>query len=253
MENNPFAPPNILDAKRILAIQPHYDDNDIFAGGTLATLAERGAELHYLTVTDDLVGVVDASWSKEEATARLRDDQRRAGEIVGVRGQCWLGYPDAGKYDYFDVRRDIIQHIRLVRPDFILTVDPWMPYEAHNDHILTGRTTAEAAILFGLTRLPTDPEIDASYDADPFDLVGVGFYATANPNVIFDISAVQEKKHRAMSQYHAQFSDGDMASHLQFLAYQEQKYARDKPFAAGEPLKVLRTLHLHGFQEAVYT
>ena len=253
MKNSPFTPPNLLDAKRILAIQPHYDDNDIFAGGTLAALAERGAELHYLTVTDDLVGVVDVSWSKEEATARLRDDQRRAGEIVGVCGQYWLGYPDAGKYDYFDVRRDIINHIRLVRPDFIVTVDPWMPYEAHNDHILTGRAAAEAAILFGLTRLPTDPEIDATFDDDPFDVLGIAFYATANPNVIFDISAVQEKKHGAVAQYHAQFEEEGIAGFLQFLAYQEREYARDKPFTAGEPLKVLRTLHLHGFSQAVYT
>ena len=28
--------PNLYNAKKILAIQPHYDDNDIAAGGTIS-------------------------------------------------------------------------------------------------------------------------------------------------------------------------------------------------------------------------
>ena len=88
---NPFAPPDIRKARRILAIQPHYDDNDIAAGGTLAALSAAGAELIYLTVTDDLVGVVDQLQSDEAMTTALRDDQFRAGEIVGVKEQYWLG------------------------------------------------------------------------------------------------------------------------------------------------------------------
>jgi LmbE family N-acetylglucosaminyl deacetylase len=45
--------PDIFQAKKILCVQPHYDDNDIGAGGTLAKLHEAGAEIIYLTVTDD--------------------------------------------------------------------------------------------------------------------------------------------------------------------------------------------------------
>jgi LmbE family N-acetylglucosaminyl deacetylase len=67
--------PDLWAAKRILAIQPHYDDNDIGAGGALAALAAAGAEVDYLTVTDDLVGVLDASLSDAEATALQRREQ----------------------------------------------------------------------------------------------------------------------------------------------------------------------------------
>ena len=49
--------PDLAGAQRILCVQPHYDDNDIAAGGTVAALAEAGVEVFYLTVTDDLVGV----------------------------------------------------------------------------------------------------------------------------------------------------------------------------------------------------
>src|SRR5689334_18289945 len=130
--------PNIFEAKRILCIQPHYDDNDIAAAGILTQLAKNGAELFYLTVTDDLMGVVDTSLSNEDAAKSLKRDQFAAGRIVGVREQYWLGYPDAGEYDYFAVRRDLLKYIRMIKPDFIFTCDPWLTYEAHHDHIQTG-------------------------------------------------------------------------------------------------------------------
>ena len=59
--------PDIFSAKRILCIQPHYDDNDIAAAGILTQLAKNGAEIFYLTATDDLMGVVDTSLSDADA------------------------------------------------------------------------------------------------------------------------------------------------------------------------------------------
>ncbi|HNC91643.1 MAG TPA: PIG-L family deacetylase, partial [Anaerolineales bacterium] len=113
--------PDIFSAKRFLCIQPHYDDNDIGAAGILTQLAKNGAEIIYLTVTNDLMGVVDSSLSDDEAAATLKRDQFAAAEIVGVKKQYWLGYPDAGEYGYFDVRRDLLKYIRLLKPDFVFT------------------------------------------------------------------------------------------------------------------------------------
>lgn len=89
--------PDVMQAKRVLAVQPHYDDNDIAAGGTLAALHAAGAEIVYLTVTDDLMGVIDASLSPGAAAAQLKREQEAAGKIIGVSQHYWLGYPDAGK------------------------------------------------------------------------------------------------------------------------------------------------------------
>lgn len=250
---DPFEKPDLRTAKRILAVQPHYDDNDIAAGGTLAALVENGAELSYLTVTNDLVGVLDETLSDAAAAEQLRAEQYQAGEIIGVQGQYWLGFPDAGKYDYFDVRQGIIQHIRMVRPDFIFTCDPWMAYEAHNDHTLTGRAAAEAAILFGMTRLKTLPEVDEVFARNPFDITGIVFYGSSHPNTVFDISATNAKKHAAVDKYRAQFSAESMDRLLGFLDFKEMEFAKDEPFAYGEPLKVLRGFHLHGYPQALYT
>lgn len=250
---NPFEKPDLMSARRILAVQPHYDDNDIAAGGTLAALVENGAELFYLTVTDDLVGVIDTSLKVEAATEQLRREQYQAGEIIGVQGQYWLGFPDAGQYDYFQVRKGIIQHIRMLRPDFIFTCDPWMAYEAHNDHILTGRAAAEAAILYEMTRLETIPEVDEVFAQDPSTLTGVAFYGTSYPNTIFDIEATREKKHAAIDGYRAQFTEPGMQMLHAMLEIKESEFAQDQGFRYGEPLKVLRSFHLHGYPQAIST
>jgi LmbE family N-acetylglucosaminyl deacetylase len=250
---NPFEKPDLKTAKRILAVQPHYDDNDIAAGGTLAALVKNGAALYYLTVTNDLVGVIDQTLDDASAEKQLRSDQIQAGEIIGVEGQYWLGYPDAGKYDYFEVRTRIIEHIRLIRPDFIFTCDPWMAYEAHNDHILTGKATAEAAILFGMNRIRTSPEIDKAFSKNPFDITGVVFYGTSYPNTVFDISETRELKHQAIDRYRTQFTADGMKRLHAILDLKEQEFAQEKPFSHGEPLKALRSFHLHGYPQAMQT
>jgi LmbE family N-acetylglucosaminyl deacetylase len=235
--------PDLREAKRILAIQPHYDDNDIGAGGSLAALAAGGARIDYLTVTDDLVGVLDATLTDEEATARLRGEQERAGAEIGVNGQYWLGFPDAGDYDYYALRREIIRHIRLLRPDFIFSVDPWLPYESHGDHLKTGRAVTEAALLYGFPRLATDPEIDRSYR--PHTLRGIALYFTLKPNQIFDISEFRERKHRALDAYQAQFTPESLEQLHRGLDFVERNCAEEEAFSHGEPLKVLSPGQLH--------
>ena len=235
--------PNLREAKRILAIQPHYDDNDIGAGGALAALAAGGAEVDYLTVTDDLVGVLDATLSDEEATARLRSEQESAGTEIGVKRQYWLGFPDAGDYDHHTLRREIIRHIRMLRPDFLFSVDPWLPYEAHGDHLKTGRAVTEAALLYGFPRLATDPEVDRDYQSHT--LIGIALYFTLKPNQIFDISEFRDRKHRAIDAYRAQFTPESIEQLHRGLDFMERAWAEGKAFSHGEALKLLSPAQLH--------
>lgn len=248
MSKELFAKPDIFQAERVLVVQPHYDDNDISAGGTLAKLAAQGTEIYYLTVTDDLVGVVDQSLPEEKMLSGLKGDLDRAGKIIGVKDKFWLGYPDAGKYDYFDVRRDIIQYIRELRPDFVLTCDPWTPYEFHNDHIMTGKAAAAAANLYGLLRLKTDRAVDAAYE--PCELQGIAFYTSAHPNTVVDITDVWAQKREAVSQYRMQFTAVEMEMLLQRLEMWARHVAADTGYTYAESLKVMHGWQLHGFAEA---
>jgi len=236
--------PDLLAARNVLCIQPHYDDTDIGAGGTIARLKQLGARITYLTVTDNLVGVLDDSLSDEQATAALQRDQRAAGALIGVDEQILLGYPDAGSYDYFDLRRDLIEHIRRIRPDFVLTCDPWLPYEFHSDHVLCGRAAAAAVCLqAAVRRLQTSPEVDAAYEK--YDVTAIALYWTRAPNTVVDISRQREIKHRAIDCYETQLSAEERAFFHGVLEHKERVWAAGRPFSHGEALKVLRPVHLH--------
>lgn len=236
--------PDIFSAKRILCIQPHYDDNDIAAGGILTQLARNGAELFYLTATDDLMGVVDHSLSNEEAAKALKRDQFAAGKIVGVKEQFWCGYPDAGEYNYFDLRRDFLKYIRMLKPDFVFAPDAWLTYEGHHDHIQTGLAAAEAVMFAGLTKIASsDPDVDAAYEGH--DIQGIALYFTREPNTIADISFTWEDKLAAVKCYEAQFDPAGMDQLIMALDMKSQQVAQGQSFARGEPLKVLHTSALH--------
>ena len=236
--------PELNAAKRILCVQPHYDDNDIAAAGTLSLLRQNGATIFYLTVTDDLMGVVDQTLSQQQATAALKSDQIIAGKIIGVKNHYWLGYPDAGDYDYFSLRRDILEHIRSLRPDFVFTADPWLTYEAHRDHIQTGLATAEAVMFAGLTKIPSsDPAVDAAYSGH--DIQGIAFYYTREPNYITNIAETWDEKIDAVRSYNTQFTPDDMDLLVMALEMKARQVAAKSDFEFGEPLKVLHPRALH--------
>ena len=236
--------PDIFSAKRILCIQPHYDDNDIGAAGILTQLAKNGAEIIYLTVTNDLMGVVDGFASDEEAAQALKRDQFAAAEIVGVKEQYWLGYPDAGEYGYFDVRRDLLRHIRMIKPDFVFTCDPWLTYEGHRDHIQTGLATSEAVMFAGLTKIASsDPKVDSAYEGHSIN--GIAFYFTREPNMIADITSTWEDKIGVLRCYEAQFDPDGLDELVMAMDMKSQQVAQGQGFSRGEPLKVLHTSALH--------
>lgn len=234
--------PALAEARRLLCIQPHYDDNDIGAGGTVASLVEAGAEVTYVTVTDDMLGIRE-DLPEAEARAQLRREQAEAAREIGVAHQVWLDFADGGEYDYFELRRALVREIRRFRPDFVLTCDPWAPYEAHSDHIRVGRAAAEAALFQRMPRFRTTADVDARYT--PYDLRGVAFYFTAAPNTIFDIDAARARKHKALDAYVSQFGEIELQLLHGALEIKEREWAQGHDFGHGEGLKVLSPLHLH--------
>jgi LmbE family N-acetylglucosaminyl deacetylase len=236
--------PDLFSAKRILCIQPHYDDNDIAAAGILTQLVRNGAELFYLTATDDLMGVVDIALSNEDAADALRRDQFAAGTVVGVKEQYWLGYPDAGDYSYFDLRRDLLKYIRLLRPDFVFAPDAWLTYEGHRDHIQTGLAAAEAVMFAGLRKIASsDPGVDEAYA--PHSIDGIALYYTREPNTLADITSTWEDKIAAARCYEAQFDPDGMEQLVMALDRKSRQVAQGQAFARAEPLKVLHPSALH--------
>ncbi len=234
--------PDLFTAHRVLCIQPHYDDNDLFAGGTIARLNDLGAEIIYLTVTDDVVGVLDQSWSVDKIRNRLREEQKCAGKIIGVNRFIWLEYPDAGDYEIHQLRQDLIQQIHILKPDFVITVDPWLPYEAHQDHIKTGYAASEAVLLAGFPRLDPNGWHGYTYNS----LKGIVFYNSAWPNIKIDIGTTYDRKRNAIYCYTAQFTTQDFVDLDKEMEECEHKVVGKSGYSHSESFKIIRPKQLHG-------
>jgi LmbE family N-acetylglucosaminyl deacetylase len=228
----------LLRATTVLAVQPHYDDNDIASGGTLALLADRGVAVHYVTVTDDVAGVLDPDLSDDEARAGLRAEAIEAGRVVGVASHHWLDRPDASPFDHHALRDDLIALIRALRPDIVLTCDPWLPDEGHTDHLRTGHAAVEAAMLAGLPRVcrsTVDPAHGVAH---------IGLVYTAAPNVVVDTSSVQERRHRALDAYRMQFTAADLDG-LHAVIDRHERAQAPVDATHGEALHVAPTSAFH--------
>ncbi len=241
--------PDLNQARRLLCVQPHPDDMDISAGGTLARLADNGTAISYLTVTDDTAGFMDSALQDSQRREKQRQaEQMAAGKILGINDYYWLNAPDAGDWSLHAVRNRIIEHIRRLRPDFIMTVDPWLPYEAHQDHVKCGLATSEALLLFNFPFIKTP----ADEDFEPYEITGAAFSFTAKPNTIIDVSQQRERKFRAIAAHRSQFTDEMLAGLKLYDQLRSQKLAARHDFEFGEGFKVLNpTYMLHAFPEAV--
>ena len=86
------AVPKLETVRRALFIQPHPDDNEIGAGGTMAYLLSRGAEVFGLTVTDDRLDCPPDQY-RDGLSLRQREALDAMARL-GVQSAGFLGFAD---------------------------------------------------------------------------------------------------------------------------------------------------------------
>lgn len=239
-----MAPPDLSDCRKLLCIQPHPDDNEVGLGGTIASFAEKGCEIHYLTVTNGDLGAVDEDLSSAEIAAIRARELEAAGRSLGATVFHQLDHGDGTLEHIPALAGEIAEVIRTVRPDVIFCPDPWLSYEAHYDHIVTGRAAAQALLSSGLPLYPRGTS------TRPWQPQAIGFYFTAEPNTVIDITDHFEQKFEAMALHRSQFSEEILAMYRIYFREQSRQLAEGRGFGLGEGLKVLSPLHLHCFVDA---
>jgi LmbE family N-acetylglucosaminyl deacetylase len=124
---------------RALTIGAHPDDAEFGAGGTLARWAKAGCEVSMLVVTDGSKGSWDPDASPAQLAIARQSEQKAAAAVLGATGEVvYLGYVD-GELEYsVELRKGICEWIRKLRPEVVLTHDPWRRYMLHPDHRATG-------------------------------------------------------------------------------------------------------------------
>jgi len=140
-------PPPVLPVPgRALAVGAHPDDAEFGAGGTLASWARQGTEVTLIVVTDGSKGSWDPGEDPAALVAAREAEARAAAAALGATRVLFLGEIDGELEPERRLKAEVARWIRRLRPDVVLTHDPWQRYQLHPDHRATGWIVADAVV-----------------------------------------------------------------------------------------------------------
>ncbi|MDR1599301.1 MAG: PIG-L family deacetylase [Oscillospiraceae bacterium] len=226
-----LTPPDARSLKRVVCVQPHPDDVEIGMGGIVAALANNGCHIAYITVTNGDKGNLDRAASPEETAAIRRAEAQAAGKHLGASVFYFLDHGDGALDDTPALAREVAEILRVENPDAVFCPDPWLPYEGHWDHIVTGRAVSYA---FQMAR----------------GVSAIGYYFTAKPNAVMDITHAFERKMEAVALHKSQIDPPTYAMYRAYFEAKGRALGERLGYGISEGVKLLGRVHTHCFAEA---
>ena len=228
------APSSNLEVPAVaLAIGAHPDDVEFGCGGTLAKWAAAGCRIHHLVCTDGSKGSWDPEQDRRELVAIRQDEQRQASRELGGEGRVsFLGYVDGELESSMAARERVAYEIRRVRPDVVLSHDPWRRYRLHPDHRHAGFLATDGIVA------ARDPHFFPDHDRPHHRPSRLLLWEADAPDHLEDVSGFEEVKLRALLAHRSQFEStmriGDEGDSAQVAAFATR--LRERQSAAGAPL-----------------
>jgi LmbE family N-acetylglucosaminyl deacetylase len=221
----------LMESRRIISIEPHPDDNEIVAGGFISQKIQEGASFQLVVVSDGRKG--SRVLGEEELVRIRREEQDEALNILGAKNAKHLSYRDSEVPPPNMLRNDIMKVIREFGPDLVITVDPFLPYEVHPDHIHTGLAVLQAVLFADFPNIGNGAPVKR-----PTAALGFSY----NPNVIYDCSRTFENKMAAVRAHRSQFPDN---SFIDMMRAVSAIYGKRIGCNYGEAYRVLMPNELH--------
>jgi LmbE family N-acetylglucosaminyl deacetylase len=142
--------PDVLTTvpERALAVYAHPDDPEVSCGGTLATWAAAGCEVHVVIACAGEKGSSDPETDPDELAGRRAGEVGAAALALGVDVEQW-GHADGDLALVAELRADLVGVVRRVRPDVVIGPDPTAVffgdgYVNHVDHRTIGWALLDA-------------------------------------------------------------------------------------------------------------
>lgn len=163
---------------KLMCILAHPDDESLGMGGSLAKYAAEGVETYLLTATRGERGWLGRpeDYPGPQALGCQREAElRAAAQVLGLQEVVLLDYPD-GELDQADPAEaigQIVKHIRRLKPQVVLTFDPYGAY-GHPDHIAISQFTTAAMVA------AADPSYGAEGSPKPHRVSKL-YYLVATP------------------------------------------------------------------------
>lgn len=154
----------LADARRVLLVHAHPDDETLATGALIAHLVDRGVEVHVVTATrgergELMPGVVDVEPGSDAFAAWREGELAGALDALGVRHHAFLGTPPA--------RHTSAQGPRVYRDSGMRWIRAGLagPAEDSGDESFTAATVSDAAADLEAYVAATSPDLLISYDA----------------------------------------------------------------------------------------
>lgn len=134
-------------AKTLLLIFPHPDDESVMAGGLVQKMKRLGWKIAVLSVTGGERGRIFVH-GHGRSLREIRENEfcRAVRRIGGDKGEIW-NFPD-GRLSQKDIqvklKANLIKYLGIIKPDLIVTYDP-SGLTGHPDHI------ALSGLIFKIT------------------------------------------------------------------------------------------------------
>ncbi len=170
---------NLPDAKKILVLAPHPDDEALGCGGAICRLNALGALSTIVFLTD---GELLYGNPSRDVAEKRRNEGLKSSDLLGCREPMFLGFPDGSiaseKKHIYDRLAGIV---RMKEPEIIFS--PSL-VDYHVDHIATAKIAVELMKTLG-----------------SFELAFYEVYSLQRFTHLIDISSVIHQKQQAIMNY----------------------------------------------------
>jgi LmbE family N-acetylglucosaminyl deacetylase len=195
--------------KRALVVAAHPDDSEFGVGGTAAKWSKEGWEFYYLICTDGSKGSEDPEMTPEKLVPLRREEQRGAANVLGVKEVFFLDHVD-GELKYTpDLMREVVRHIRQLKPHAVFTHDPNQIvrnlFINHPDHRCAGEVAIDAVYPIARNR-PSFPEL-LKEGLEPYSVKEIYLWTASDTTFEVDITETIDTKFEALRQHASQRGD----------------------------------------------
>lgn len=188
------------NCKSLLCVQAHPGELELAAGGTIAKLVKKGCKVFFLTVTDGSKGTFDVALSPLKLMEIRRQEAMEAGKLFGITEQLFFDYTDGNCPPAVELCRGILAVIRALRPQMVLSMDPYRPYEFHPDRLAVAMAAAQAVFFSAAPHYHKDVGEAHSVDS-------IVFHTTNSANIFVDIEETLQQKLNAIFLHASQGND----------------------------------------------
>lgn len=206
---------------KVLLITAHPDDAEFYLGGTLSKLADAGAEIRLVLITDG-----DKAYYPFQDVARNRRvrqaEQREAAAVWRAREVTFLGFAD-GRFSVDEpVLRAAQREIERFQPDYLFGFDAdFPPRLSHRDHRNAGVVARIAAARSGKR-------------------LWLIRFSTIAPNYFVDTTALWQRKMALVAIHRSQFSGEKLVRIEQLIRKTDEKAGRKGGYSLAEGLRCER-------------